>query len=83
MSAKDEPKPNLIWPASEKSDPPEFIRDGREVIEMPPPGEMRLGFYSFQPERLKKLTGGRLKEYRRPLKQKPKPKSAKADKKKP
>lgn len=56
-------KPNLIWVAAAGSEPPEFITDGRDRIDLPPAAVAKSGFYFEDPNRIIKLSGGRFKRF--------------------
>ena len=58
MSAKK----NVMWSPS-AGQPPAYVMDCREKITLPPAKEMKEGFFSDEPEKLKRLLGGRLKDY--------------------
>lgn len=52
---------NVIWSPADSSEPPDSIQDGRERIDLPPPSVCRAGFFTADPYRLIRLSGGRFK----------------------
>lgn len=54
-------EPNVIWAG--EGEPPSFIMDGREPVILPERSVARRGFWSPEPLRLVRLSGGGFKLY--------------------
>jgi hypothetical protein len=62
-------EPNLIWSKETKQEPPPHYRDGREILKLPAAEVVKSGFRALDKNRLKRLSGGLLKDYEKPPEQ--------------